>query len=213
MTKNISRRNVMALLSVAPLVGAAVVRGETPKPAAGTKAEDIASRDRIRQRHFPNVQLTTHEGKKVRFYDDLIKDKIVVINFMYADCAGVCPRMTSNLVRVQEMLGARVGRDVHMYSFTLKPRQDTPAALHAYARMHGVRPGWLFLTGTAGEIETLRRALGFYDSDPVRDRDIGNHIGMVLFGNEALDRWASCPAIAEPSELARLVTWMDNPGV
>jgi len=181
--------------------------------AAGERRLAAAAEPSGGARRFPNFQLTTHDGRQVRFYDDLVKGRIVVINFMYADCAGVCPRMTSNLVRVQEMLGARVGRDVHMYSFTLKPRQDTPAALHAYARMHGVRPGWLFLTGTPGEIETLRRALGFYDSDPVRDRDIGNHIGMVLFGNEALDRWASCPAIAEPSELARLVTWMDNPGV
>jgi hypothetical protein len=37
---------------------------------------------------FPNVPLQTHEGKTVRFYDDLIKGKIVGINFMYATCTG-----------------------------------------------------------------------------------------------------------------------------
>ena len=35
---------------------------------------------------FPNVILTTHEGKEVKFYEDLVKGKIVVINFMFATC-------------------------------------------------------------------------------------------------------------------------------
>ncbi len=35
---------------------------------------------------FPDVVLKTHEGRNVRFYEDLIKDKIVMINFMYATC-------------------------------------------------------------------------------------------------------------------------------
>lgn len=38
--------------------------------------------------HFPNVVLTTHRGDKVRFYDDLLKGKVVVLNFMYATCTG-----------------------------------------------------------------------------------------------------------------------------
>jgi cytochrome oxidase Cu insertion factor (SCO1/SenC/PrrC family) len=37
---------------------------------------------------FPNVTLIDHEGKEVKFYDDLVKDKIVVINFMFATCQG-----------------------------------------------------------------------------------------------------------------------------
>ena len=35
---------------------------------------------------FPNLVLKTHEGKNVRFYEDLLRDKIVLINFMYATC-------------------------------------------------------------------------------------------------------------------------------
>src|ERR1700750_2408044 len=142
--KNISRRNVMALLGAAPFVGALVARGETPKPAP--RAADFASRDRIREQHFPNVQLVTQDGRKVRFYDDLIKDKIVVINFMYAKCEGICPGITTNLRRVQKLLGDRVGRDIFFYSFTLKPQIDTPEKMAEYAKMHKAGPGWLFLT-------------------------------------------------------------------
>ena len=36
--------------------------------------------------HFPNVELTTHNGDRVRFYEDLLKGKVVIINFMYATC-------------------------------------------------------------------------------------------------------------------------------
>ena len=159
--------------------------------------------------YFPNVVLRTHEGKAVRFYDDLIKGKIVVINFMYANCTGICPAMTMNLMKVQEALGGRVGRDIFMYSITLKPRQDDAMALRHYVEMHGIKPGWLFLTGSPGDIETLRRKLGFTDPDPVLDRDSSQHIGVVKFGNEAFDRWAACPALTDPDQIVKSILWMD----
>ena len=209
MTKNISRRNVLALLGVAPLVGAVVVRGETPKPVAAPRPEDIASRNRIAQRHFPNVQLITHEGKKVRFYDDLIKDKIVVINFMYAKCEGICPGITTNLVKVQRLLGSRVGKDIFMYSLSLKPEQDTPEALAEYARMHKVGPGWQYLTGDPADLELLRRKLGFTDPDPLADADKSNHIGNVRYGNEPQQLWAACPGMSNPAMIVESIGWLE----
>jgi cytochrome oxidase Cu insertion factor (SCO1/SenC/PrrC family) len=53
--------------------------------AAGLETGGEA-RPQARRQHLPNVLLTTHEGDTVRFYDDLIKGKIVAINFMYATC-------------------------------------------------------------------------------------------------------------------------------
>lgn len=207
--KNISRRNVMSLLAAAPLVGAVTARAETPKPGAGPRPEDIASRDRIRERHFPNVPLVTHEGKQVRFYDDLIKDKIVVINFMYAKCEGICPGITTNLVKVQRLLGSRVGRDIFMYSFSLKPEQDTPQALAAYAKMHKVGPGWQYLTGAPADLELLRRKLGFTDPDPLADADKSNHIGNVRYGNEPLQLWAACPGMSKPEMIVESIGWLE----
>src|SRR5256885_7943153 len=99
-----------------------------PKSWASTSPRDL-----IHRRYFPDVVLTTHEGKRVRFFDDLIRDKIVVINFFYATCEGICVPITSNLVKVQALLRTRVGQDIFMYSFTLKPRQDSPAVLKEYA--------------------------------------------------------------------------------
>jgi protein SCO1/2 len=207
--KNINRRDVMALLGAAPFVGAVVARGETPKPVAGPRPEDITSRDRIRQRHFPNVELVTHEGRKVRFYDDLIKDKIVVINMMYAKCEGICPGITTNLVKVQRLLGKRVGKDIFMYSLTLKPEQDTPQALAEYARMHKVGPGWQYLTGAPADLELLRRKLGFTDPDPLVDADKSNHIGNVRYGNEPLQLWAACPGMSHPDMIVESLGWLE----
>jgi protein SCO1/2 len=159
-------------------------------------------------RRLPNVPLTTHEGRRVRFYDDLVKDRIVLINFMYVKCEGVCPGMTANLARVQRALGDRVGRDVFMYSITLKPHEDPPEALRGYMRMHAIGPGWEFLTGRRDDVDLVRRTLGFVDPDPALDADVSNHTGLVLGGNDGIDRWAACPALAEPSAIVEFVGWM-----
>src|SRR5207244_6894687 len=97
--------------------------------------------EELRARYFPNVVLTTHLGEKVRFYDDLIKGKIVTINFMFTACPKVCPRITTNLVKVQKLLGHRVGRDIFMYSITLDPENDTSPVLKKYAKIHHVGAG------------------------------------------------------------------------
>jgi protein SCO1/2 len=178
--------------------------------AALAPGSNDGSRERLRDRYFPNVELTTHEGKKVRFYDDLIKDKIVVINFMYADCEGICPTITANLVKAQKLLGDRIGRNVFMYSLTLSPEKDTPEALKHYAKMHGVKPGWLFLTGKPDDIEGLRRSLGFSTGNLKLDKDKANHIGMVKYGNERREWWGMCPGNAKPTWIVESILWMDD---
>jgi protein SCO1/2 len=155
---------------------------------------------------FTNAEVQTHEGKTVRFYDDLMKGKIVLFNFFFTSCDNICPRMTDNLVRVQELLGDRVGRDIFMYSISLQPFVDTPETLRAYAKSRGVGPGWLFLTGKPADIERLRHRLGFVDSDPVQDADLEEHIGTVRIANEPLHRWVMGPALANPEAIVRTVS-------
>lgn len=166
---------------------------------------------RARARSIPNVPVTSHDGVHHRFYDDLIRGRIVMINFMYADCEGICPTQTANLRATQKILGARVGREIFMYSLTLKPKDDPPEKLAHYVSMHGIGPGWRFLTGTPQDLESLRQALGFTDPDEERDRDTANHIGNVLIGVEPLDRWAGCPGNAAPELIAHNVLSLFEP--
>ena len=163
-----------------------------------------------RANYFPNYLLHTHENKPVHFYEDLIRGKIVIVNMMYARCDGICPGMTSNLRKVQKLLGPRVGRDIFMYSLTLQPKHDSPAVLKHYAKMFGAGPGWLFLTGKSSEMEILRRKLGFFDPDPAVDADKTQHTGLVRYGNESLDRWAACPALSNPEQIARAILWTSS---
>jgi len=177
---------------------------------ASTPARAARPAKRYGAEHFTNATLTTHEGKPVRFYDDLIRGKTVAINMMYAQCDGICPTMTANLVRVQEMLGPRVGRDVFMYSITLQPEQDTPEDLKIYAAVRGVKPGWLFLTGAPADIRLVRYRLGFFDIDPAVDADNATHTGAVRIGNDRYDRWAMAAALAAPEQILAAINHLDR---
>ena len=174
--------------------------------------QNIPPRELIRRRHFPNVSLITHEGRKVLFYDDLIKDKKVILNFMFTTCEKACPLVTTNLVKVQKMLHDRIGHDIFMYSITLAPEVDTPKKLREYAAMHRVQAGWQFLTGKPADIELLRRSLGFTQRNPIRDAEKTNHIGVIRFGTEASTRWAACPGLAPADWVATsILSEMDSP--
>jgi protein SCO1/2 len=133
-----------------------------------------------------------------------------MITFMYAQCEEVCPRTTANLLKVQRLLGNRVGRDIFMYSITLKPEQDSPAALKHYMDMYGIKPGWTFLTGKPPDIELLRRKLGFTNPNPAVDQDKLQHIGNVRYGNERLMLWAACPGLAQPEFIVESVSWVER---
>lgn len=180
----------------------------TPHHAIPKKAD----RTTRSKRDFPNVPLITHEGKHVHFYDDLIKDKIVMINFMYVRCGEICPGMTANLRKVQKELGDRVGKDIFMYSISLEPEKDTPELLKAYSELFHVQPGWTFLTGKKADIELLRKHLGFSFSDPSIDKDRTQHIGVVKFGIEPLERWGMSPALGDPKYIAEYLRWMEPNG-
>ena len=205
-----NKRNFIKNLTGASLGAAALAF--VPKSLAASKLSLSQNQATRSKRTFPNVPLITHEGKVLRFYDDLIKNKTVMINFTYTDCTGICPGMTANLKRVYKEFGERMGKDMFMYSITLKPEHDTPAVLKAYAEMHKIQPGWSFLTGTPANIELLRAHLGFKFSDPSLDKDKSQHLGVVKFGIESLERWGMAPALGDAKYLAEYVRWMEPNG-
>ena len=175
----------------------------TVEPAAAARAAHRTVK--YDAKHFGSLQVVTHEGQRLTFYRDLMQNKMVLINMMYASCGGICPLATSNLLRVYQLLGERVGRDIFFYSITLRPEMDMPMVLRDYARMHGIGPGWKFLTGTPRDIEALRIKLGFYDLDPKVDQDISKHTGMVRIGNDRFGRWAMSPSVAHPSQIMHTI--------
>ncbi len=184
----------------------------TPANKHNYNFKKISPRELTQQRHLPNVELITQDNQKVHFYTDLVKDKRVVIQFMFARCKDICPVITHHLVEVQRMLDGRVGRDIFFYSITLSPEEDSPRDLKAFAKKHGAGPGWTFLTGKPDDILLLRKSLGFFYDDPKEDADRNNHSGMVVVGTEPLMRWTMCEGGADPKWIATVIrTEMDAP--
>ncbi len=184
----------------------------TPANKHNYNFKKISPRELIQQRHLPNVELITQDNQKVHFYTDLVKDRRVVIQFMFARCKDICPVITHHLVEVQRLLKGRVGSDIFFYSITLSPEEDTPQDLKAFAKKHGVGPGWTFLTGKPDDILLLRRSLGFFYDNPKEDADRNNHSGMVVVGTEPLMRWAMCEGGADPKWIATVIrTEVDAP--
>lgn len=161
-----------------------------------------AQQTRWRADYFPNVVLTDQDGRQLRFYDDIIRGKVVAINFIYTNCNNICPLDTASLRRVQEILGDRVGRDVFMYSISINPQRDTPAALRRYMRTYDVGPGWTFLTGSQADVELLQRRLGVRAVDP---NNLSEHDTSIIVGNEATGQWIKRSSFENPALLANLL--------
>jgi len=154
------------------------------------------------EQYFPDVQLTTQDGARVRFYD-LIKGKTVAIELIYTSCRFACPLETARLAQVQRLLGDRMGRDVFFYSISIDPEHDTPAVLKAFAETFHAGPGWTFLTGQRADIERLARKLGLYSTPNPEDKD--GHVPALLIGNEATGDWMRASALDNPNMTATMI--------
>lgn len=163
-------------------------------------------------KRIPNVLLRTHEDKEVRFYDDLIKGRQAIINMMYANCKGACPEVTATLVKVHKHYKDRMGKDLFMYSITLKPEQDDPAALKKFAEMHGAAnlPGWTFLTGDPFDIETIRFKL-FRVNHIHFDLDLDFHTSKLRIVNDATNTWTHANPYNSMFTILQHISWADPP--
>jgi protein SCO1 len=161
-----------------------------------------AQQVRWRQDYFPNVTLQDHDGRSVRFYDDMLRGKVVAINFVYTTCTDICPLDTAKMRQVHELLEGRVGRDIFFYSISINPERDTPAQLRRFMRAYDVGPGWSFLTGSRADVELLQRKLGIR---PVDQRQLNTHETSILLGNEASGQWIKRSSFENPRLLANIL--------
>ncbi len=210
--EKMTRRNWLAVAGVTTAVaGSTSLFGQDQqKDNKKHNFQNISPRELIQRRHLPNVELLTQNRERVHFYDDLVKDKRVVIQFMFARCKDICPVITHHLTEVKRLLEGRVGRDIFFYSISLSPEEDSPRDLKAFGKAH--HADWTFLTGKPADIFLLRKSLGFFYNDPKEDADRNNHSGMLVVGTEPLMRWAMCQGGAKPEWIATVIrTEMDAP--
>jgi protein SCO1 len=208
--EGMTRRNVLGVLGSVPLLaGLAAAAAKAPKLIGGAgrpqwKPQTLTARQLVQQQHLPNVPLITHDGKQVRFYDDLVKDKKVIINFADTQLPQDCSAVTNNLNGLYALFANRMGKDMHMYSISLNPK-DTPATLKAWVDQHNVGKGWTFLTGKPADVEKLRLALGMRFTDAFEDTNPAAIASLVRHGVEPEMKWAHQPSMAHPAQIAHKV--------
>ncbi len=168
-------------------------------------AEGLSRREQARKFAIHDAVLTDQDGNKVRFYDDLLRDNIVAITFMYTSCSKNCSLATQNVARAREMIAERTDKPVTFLSITVDPERDGPAELKRFAEAQGLSPSWRLLTGSPEDLKELRRKLGVYDPDPTIDGDASSHSGLVVLGNEPEGRWMMVPALANAVRIRQAV--------
>jgi protein SCO1/2 len=153
----------------------------------------------LAQQYFTDVRLTNQDGKQLRFYSDLLQNRVVVISAFFSSCTGVCKVTMPLLKSLQEKFADRAGRKLNLISISVDPETDTPAALHKYAASLGAKPGWDFLTGDRQSVELALQKVGF-----ATDAKEG-HTNIFIVGNESTGLWKKVLGIGSPDEIAAAV--------
>ena|SRR5690348_5991136 len=152
--------------------------------------------------NLPDLVLRDQDGKEVRFYSDLIKDKVVVLSFFYTSCTFSCPMQGKILSQLQVLLGERLGRSVFLISVSTDPAQDSPPQLQAWARRFKVKPGWTLVTGDPAEMNKLLVPL------------IGNKAGtgmhqpVIFIGNDRKGIWTGGAGTFAAEDLLQTIDYL-----
>jgi len=181
------------MLTMALLAAAAIVAPDASKAQSRQWSEG----------YIPNLAVKTQDGKTVRFYDDLIKDKIVIISFIYTSCTDICPLTTARLSQLEERLGDLVGRDIFFISMTVDPKRDTPERLKQFSAAFTTGPGWTFVTGDPEDIRAINYKFG------ERSEILSEHRNQIVLGNDATGEWQRDSAFSDLNRLVMTVRSLD----
>lgn len=143
---------------------------------------------------LPDVMLTTHEGDHIRF-QDLLDDRLSIINFIYTSCTNVCPLTTANFLQLRQLMGSR---DFQMISISIDPKRDNPARLRSFMQAQGATfPQWTFLTGSPRAITPLLGGFGFYNVA------VDDHSPGVVIWDGRRNQWTRLVSLPPPHTLRK----------
>ena len=169
-----------------------------PASAMPVKVTAPASEIERARNYFTDLPLVTNEGKDVKFYSDMLDDKVVLLNVMYTKCEDACPLLTKHLAAAKEQLGDLFGKEVFFVSISNDPNRDTPEKLTAFARkQNAYHPGWKFVTGNKNDVDSIIRKLGLYTPN------IEEHNTLLLAGNTRTRHWIKIVPNIPPEAIAQ----------
>lgn len=168
-----------------------------------TAAQQSSPQESPATDHLPNVIVQNQHDESLHFYDDAVKDKVVVINFVFTRCTMVCPMLGYTFGQLQKKLGERAGEDVFLISVSVDPHNDTPQKLKAWSAQFGTDQGWLQLTGDKANVDTVLKSLQSFSADKV------DHTSLILMGNDQTGEWKYVDGTASATTLvAELEPWL-----
>lgn len=145
----------------------------------------------------PRFTLIDQSGAE--FDSAKLANHIWVADFIFTNCPGPCPRMSSQMRQVQTALAVS---DVRLVSFTIDPARDTPEALSTYAVRYAARQGiWYFLTGPVESLRHLDRDV-FHLGDI--DGSLQHSTRFVLMDRKS--RVRGYYLTSEPDAIQRLIS-------
>lgn len=156
---------------------------------------------------IPDVKVLTDQGKNVRLFSDLIKNKVVLLSFFYTTCTNVCPVQAEVLSKVQAEFGPRMGHDVFLISISMNPEVDAAHKLKHWARTFGVRKGWTLVSSNSAE---MRKMIQDFTGNSPGPRE--SHYSIVFIGNDRSERWLAANGTTGPAELIKLINLVANGG-
>ena len=176
----------------------------TPQPAPQAMVSGGGTRDA--QTWFTDTVLKDQNGRELRFYSDVLKDKVVMLNVMFTHCNDACPLITRKLREVREAMGAELAAQVTFVSVSSDPLNDTPEALKAFAVKQGVDgPNWVFLTGDKASVDLVLGRLGQFLPSPEQ------HSTQLIAGDVAGKRWSKIRPDAPPAAIAQRMQLLAQP--
>ena len=146
-----------------------------------------------------DVNVITQADRPVRFYSDLVKGRLVAVNFVFTDCGTVCPLMGLRFAQLQNLLGPQAS-DVALLSISIDPLNDTPARLAEWSQKFGAKPGWTLVTGGKADIDTLAKSLGSSAVDPASHSPL-----LIVIDDRHGGPWQRLDGLADPATVARIL--------
>lgn len=182
---------VLSVLVLFMLCGSVVAQEAKQTPGATDESPG--------KKYFTDVLLVNQNGEKMRFYSDLLQNKVVVINSFFATCTGSCLPLNRNLEKLQKALGEHMGKEVYFVSISVDPTVDTPTSLKAYAKKLNAGPGWYFLSGDKENVDFALKKIGQFVDDK------NDHLNIFIIGNERTGLWKKAFGLAPDTELMKVV--------
>ena len=130
---------------------------------------------RTEPREIPDVEVLDQNGSKLHFYSDLVKDRVVAIQFVFTTCRTICPALAATFKHLQDLTAG--SPSIRLISISVDPEQDRPEVLHKFAAEWNVKPGWSLITGDRAAMDKLRKTFGDTSTDKAA------HSPMVWIGS------------------------------